>query len=452
MYKSPLLLDLEKISMSSFTDFATAVHKITDLLIDHSLHLVDTRLKPCKKKNKREIYVKLPADVKIARSQCKAAFDSWKDNKYPGDNEIHNVYRSKRKDYRSHLRCFLNQVETDKIKKICNAASTDEKLFWKLLKGQRSSSQMSSFLVDGKFITDKEQIGEMWAGHFEELGTPSENIQLDSDFLTRVTANVQEIFTSSTDDPSGVLSGALQYEEVARVCSQLKPGVCGVLIDYEHVKFAGPDLWILLQDVYQEFFESCMIPKSLKSGTILPLFKGKGAKANNKDNYGGITLFPTLCKIYEMILLSRLDNFAAHKGFFTEMQFGCKIYEMILLNRLDNFAAHKGFFTEMQFGFHEGVGCTEASFTILETIHHMLERGSKVFNYFLYVRKAFDTVWIDGILYKLFSELDTGGRMWKVIKDQYTNVKAQVLYAGSLSRKIDVSQGTGHGRILAPFM
>ena len=42
--------------------------------------------------------------------------------------------------------------------------------------------------------------------------------------------------------------------------------------------------------------------------------------------------------------------------------------------------------------------------------------------------------------------------MWKVMKDLYTNVKAQVLYAGSLSRKINVSQGTGQDRILAPFM
>ena len=239
-----------------------------------------------------------------------------------------------------------------------------------------------------------------------------------------MTANVQEIFASCTDDPSGVLSGPLQYDEVARVCSQLKPGVCCVLIDYEHVKFAGPDLWILLQDVYQEFFESCMIPKSLKSRIILLLFKGKGAKANNKDNYRGITLFPSLCKIYEMILL----------------------------NRLDNFAAHKDFFSEMQFGFQEGVGSTEASFTILETIIHVLERGSKVFNCFLDVRKAFDTVWIDGILYKLFSELGIGGGMSKVIKDLYTNVKAQGLYAGTLSGKIVVSQGTGQGRILVPFM
>ena len=56
MYKSPLLLDLENISM-------TTVDKITDLLIGHSLPLADTRLKPCKKKNKRVIYVQLPADV-----------------------------------------------------------------------------------------------------------------------------------------------------------------------------------------------------------------------------------------------------------------------------------------------------------------------------------------------------------------------------------------------------
>ena len=48
----------------------------------------------------------------------------------------------------------------------------------------------------------------------------------------------------------------------------------------------------------------------------------------------------------------------------------CKIYEMVSLNRLDNFAAHKVFFSEMQFGFQEGVGCTEAFCTVLETINH----------------------------------------------------------------------------------
>ena len=171
--------------------------------------------------------------------------------------------------------------------------------------------------------------------------------------------------------------------------------------------------------MYQNFYA-----KSLKTGVILSLFKGKGAKANNKDDCRCITLFPTLCKIYEMVLLNRLENYAKQ-------------------NRL---------FSNLQFGFQEGVGCTEASFTILESINHMLERGSKVFRCFLDAHEAFDTVWIDGLLYKLFTEFDIRGRMWLAIKNLYTKVRGQVFYTSTLSRKFDISQGTGQGRILTPFM
>ena len=153
--------------------------------------------------------------------------------------------------------------------------------------------------------------------------------------------------------------------------SNLKSGLSGVLLNYEHIRYACPSLWRLLFHMYQQFFENSVVCKSLKMGIVLPLFKIKGAKANNKDNYRGITLFPTLCKIYEMILLNRLEKFV-----------------------IDN-----EYFSELQFGFKEGVGCIEASFTVLETINHMLERGSKVFSCFLDVRKAFDTVLIDGLLF-----------------------------------------------------
>ena len=64
------------------------------------------------------------------------------------------------------------------------------------------------------------------------------------------------------------------------------------------------------------------MPENLKSGAIVPLFKCNRAKANNKDNYRGITTFSTLCKVYEMILLNRLKAFAKQRGFFSEMQFG----------------------------------------------------------------------------------------------------------------------------------
>ena len=62
---------------------------------------------------------------------------------------------------------------------------------------------------------------------------------------------------------------------------------------------------------------------------------------------------------------------------------------MMLVNRHEKFASQKGYFSQMQSGFQGGVGCVEASFTILETINHMLERGSKIFDCFPDVRKAF---------------------------------------------------------------
>ena len=125
---------------------------------------------------------------------------------------------------------------------------------------------------------------------------------------------------------------------------------------------------------------------------------------------------------------------------------------MVIFNRLENYAEQNRLFSNLQFELQEGVGCTEASFTILETTNHMLERGSKVFGCFLDVREGFDTIWIDGLLHKLFSEFGIRGRMWLAIKDLYTEVSGQVLYSSTLSRKFDISQGTGQGRISAPFM
>ena len=55
---------------------------------------------------------------------------------------------------------------------------------------------------------------------------------------------------------------------------------------------------------------------------------------------------------------------------------------MVLLNRLESIAKDKGLFSDIQFEFKEGVGYTEVSFTILEAINHMIERGSNVFTCF----------------------------------------------------------------------
>ena len=126
-----------------------------------------------------------------------------------------------------------------------------------------------------------------------------------------------------------------------------------------------------------------------------------------------------------------------------------EVFEVILLRRL---AKEKGHFSHLQFGFSFGSGCSGASFVILEVINDIKEREGKVFACFLDVRKAFDTVWINGLLYKLFSKLGVEVKMFAMIKALYTDVESFVYFIGVSTQAFPLYQGPGQGRILAPFM
>ena len=156
----------------------------------------------------------------------------------------------------------------------------------------------------------------MWADHFEALGTPSEIATFDKGFFTKVTDSVREVFSTFVNDPNGILCEPLEYEEVTRVCSTLKLGVSGVEIDYEHIRYAGPPLWKLLFQLYQNYFDNFSICDSLLTSVILPLFKGKGAKANNKDNYRGITLSLLFVKSLRWFSSKDWKNLLDKWGFF----------------------------------------------------------------------------------------------------------------------------------------
>ena len=167
------------------------------------------------------------------------------------------------------------------------------------------------------------------------------------------------------------------YDTVKEVCQGLKCGVAGGpdMITCEHFKYGGPVLWDIVSKSYFSLFVSCS--SQLRTFFVLPLFNGKGVKACNRDSYRGIVMFSVSCKIFEMILLRQLE----------------KILEV------------KGYFSHLKFGLREGVSCLDASFVISKSINHLIERGGKAFACFLDVNKAFDTVWIDGLLCKLKYEL-----------------------------------------------
>ena len=201
-----IIEELNNMNLADYNSLANSAEQIKNFMLKHSAPLVT----PVRNnKISKKVFFRLPDDVKSARLQGKDAFDSWKQLNFPLEGDVHETYRATRKEYRQKLRSFLDQTEADRIRKHCHAES-NEKLFWKFVKSQRSSSQMSAFLVNGDLLTDKKAIRAMWADHFEALGTPSELATFDKGFFTKVTVSVREVFSIFVNDPNGILCEPLE--------------------------------------------------------------------------------------------------------------------------------------------------------------------------------------------------------------------------------------------------
>ena len=64
--------------------------------------------------------------------------------------------------------------------------------------------------------------------------------------------------------------------------------------------------------------------------------------------------------------------------------------------------------------------------------------------FFLDIQKAYDSVWHDGLWYKLW-DMGVNGRMWCVIKKMYESSKSAVLLEGEKSDTFTIEQGVAQG-------
>ena len=87
-------------------------------------------------------------------------------------------------------------------------------------------------------------------------------------------------------------------------------------------------------------------------------------------------------------------------------------------------ALHEG-----QAGFRAKRSCVDNVYTLNEIIQGRIREGKYTYAFFLDIQKAFDTVWHDGLWFRLW-ELGVRGRMWRVIKKMYDITESAVLLEG----------------------
>ena len=76
---------------------------------------------------------------------------------------------------------------------------------------------------------------------------------------------------------------------------------------------------------------------------------------------------------------------------------------------------------------------------------------TKVYVCFVDFRKAFDSVWHDGLLYKLL-KINIGGNFYNVINSLYSNSTSFVKIGNSQTRSFQYARGVRQGCILSPLL
>ena len=118
---------------------------------------------------------------------------------------------------------------------------------------------------------------------------------------------------------------------------------------------------------------------------------------------------------------------------------------------ISKFLESSNAFSEVQGGFRPAHRCENHVFTLKCIGACRLAEGKTTFVAFLDFRKAFDTVWREGLLLAAWNS-GLRGRIWRLIDALYDNVKAQVKFGSIETDLFDVSEGVKQGCVLSPVL
>ena len=177
-----------------------------------------------------------------------------------------------------------------------------------------------------------------------------------------------------------------------------------------------------LLSITKDVLTSTIFPEKWKKAKIIMIPK-PGKPRSNPENYRPISLLPTLGKIVERIILTRLDE-------------QCEELNII---------------PQEQFGFRRTLGTELQLLRLTETIHQAYESKEVAIGAFLDIKRAFDTVWHQGLISKLYT-LNINPNIVKIIASYLTNRSFVISIGQEISTPRALRAGVPQGSVISPYI
>ena len=334
-------------------------------------------------------------------------------------------YKQCKCDFRRIQRGKVNIFLNERNQEVDEAAEIDSTYFWKLVNRRRkpkASSNGNGIKFDNVVCTNPEVIVQQWGNYFQALYMPTCLESYDANFEGEVNDTMNRIKSELVfqNTPSNTRISIDEVNTALKSCKRNK--ACGPDgIYYEHILYGGDRVSVAMSQLFTAMLSSSHTPPGLKKGIIITLHKGGKKRKDDPNNYRAITLSSCIIKVYERILLKKIQT------------------------------SGNVSLCSLQGGFQKGMSCILTSYLLHESIAYAKENSSKLYVCFLDAKKAFDKVWHAGLFYKMYN-MGVDRSILRSVMEMYDGMTSCVQYMGYRSPWFPVLQGTRQGGVISPFL
>ena len=321
------------------------------------------------------------------------------------------------KIFKNKLRTMIRKVETEYYKESFNNKTHNMKEMWKELGNllnankKKTSNSISKLIINNKELKNNKDIANASNEHFTTIG---------KNLAAKVIPQVNNSFKTYMTDPinNSLFLRPTDTDEIMKEINQLKNKTT---LDFRAtlLKHAKQELVNGLVIIFNKSFQEGCFPEILKIAKVIPVHKGD--VTTDPSNYRPISLLSVFDKLLEKVMLNR------------SLQF---------LNKNDIY----------QFGFRKNHATSNALTEVIDHIYKSLDEGKYVFEIYIDLKKAFDTVQHQILLYKLQHYGIRGIALeWF---DSYLSKRKQFVVTNGIQSDILESSdyGVPQGSVLGPIL
>ena len=313
----------------------------------------------------------------------------------------------------------MEKEREDILKEMKKCGGFNSGFFWHRAKAKKGKCLTKLRDESGAVMTEERIVADIARSHFESLGRGGWEAGAEEIADREGSGYVPKELDGEV---AAELDRAPTYEEVVKAIKRLKKGkgVGGDKVSAEMIVNGGEMLWGNLHTLLVKCWEEEFVPEEWTEGIIVPLYK-EGDECD-VGNYRGITLGSHIGKVFCSILKERL--YQAVDG--------------VIIG-------------EAQGGFRKNRQTVDHLFVVSGISQLRRIEGKKTWLAFLDLKKAYDSVWREGLWEKL-EAYGVKGKFVRMCQELYSRVSARVRVGQSMSETFEIGCGLRQGCILSPCL